>query len=184
MKCEGSYHAEQCTNVTQAVHENFRVEYQINIQPAWNAGERCRDISDICDNGEELGNAGILGWLGFGILSLGQCLLMAYVAMHKKRDMLMVLAASLASFLLAWVLLLYCWAVFANAVRSDVRCLIIDASRNGVVTASGAFGDIVHGQGSYSFAFVVASWVLATAVVGVVSHRLGGELVKRRGAKE
>merc|ERR1719221_683200 len=184
MKCGGSYHAEQCTNVTQAVHQNFRVEYQISNKPAWNAGERCRDISDICDNGEDLGNAGVLGWLGFGFLSLGQCLLMAYVAMHKKRDMLMCLAASLASFLLAWILLLCCWAMFANAVRSDVRCVIVDASGTGAVTATGAFGDIVRGQGSYSFAFVVASWALATTVVGVVSHRLGGELLKRRSAKQ
>lgn len=183
MGCGGSQHTEQCKNVTEAVQQSFHVSYRDTSEPAWIAGDRCRDVSEICDIDAELGQAGGFGWCGFGFFALGQCLLIAYTTMHKKRDVLRVLVASLASFLVAWILLLVSWAIFVSALHSNATCTIIDASANGAIIATGNFGEIINGQGSYSFAFVIASWVLATLVVGVISHRVCNEFAKKRNAK-
>jgi hypothetical protein len=166
--------------VTQAVQPDFQVRYSKTNELAWSGGGRCRALSEICDNAGELEKAGVFGWCGFGFFSLGQCLLMVYVMRYKKGDMLRVLAVSLASFSLAWILLLCCWAIFIGAVHADATCKIMDASDTGIVFADGKFGDIIRGQGSYSLAFVIASWVFATVIVGVISHRVCSEYAKRR----
>lgn len=48
----------------------------------------------------------------------------------------------------------------------------MDASATGAILATGSFGDIVKGSGSYSYAFVIGSWILTTLVVAVVGHRV------------
>jgi len=178
--CGGSDHATQCSNVTEAVHQNYQVTYVATSGLAWAAGDRCRDVSEICDNGARLGHAGGLGWSAFAFVALAQALLIAYAMWFKKRDMRAVLVGSLASFALAWILLLASWVVFVDIVSSEATCTIVDASDTGAIIASGKFGDIIHAKGSYSFAFVVASWVLLTLVVGILSHRVFAVLSKSR----
>lgn len=171
MDCQGSNHKEQCENVTKAVHQDFQVSYSASGGQAWSAGDICRDVSDVCDNGATLGHAGNFGWSAFAFTALGQSMLIAYCALNKSRDMFKVLVSSLASFVVAWVLMLASWATFANALGSETSCTVMDASTLGAVVASGPFGDIIMGQGSYSYALMIWSWILLTVVVGIVGHR-------------
>jgi hypothetical protein len=81
MKCGGELHTAQCTNVTKAVamEKNVKLAYQNEAVPAWVAGERCRDISQICDNGAKLEQVGGFGWCGFAFVGIAQILLIAYL---------------------------------------------------------------------------------------------------------
>jgi hypothetical protein len=175
MACGGAadMHKEQCTNVTQAVNQKFQVTYRDTKDLAWAKGDRCRDISEMCDNSSTLGRAGIFGWLGFVFAFLGQVLLLVYVFMGAKRpNLFKFMWGSLAAFFIAWVFMLVSWATFAGAVNGEATCTVMDASATGAVVASGNFGDIIHASGSYSYAFVIGSWLLTTIIIGVLAERI------------
>jgi len=172
MNCGGSLHTTQCANVTEAVHQAFEVVYQASSEKAWLAGDRCRDVSALCGNGDKLGQAGNLGWSGCAFAMLGQVLLIGFCTMRGKHNMFKALVGSLVSNGLAWILLLASWAVFTSAVAEETTCTIIDASDAGAVLASGKFGDIIKGEGSYSYALVLGAWCLMTLVVGVLVQRV------------
>jgi len=170
--CAGSAHAVQCTNVTAAVHVNYEVAYSTKTAPAWPAGSNCKAVSELCDNSSKLGQAGDFGWAGFVFIFLGQFLLMGQGSIGNKQRACKVLVASLASFCLAWTFLLVSFGIFATTLGSTATCTIMDASATGAILATGNFGDIVKGSGSYGYMFVIGSWILTTLVVGVVGHRV------------
>jgi len=175
MDCSGTVHKKQCNNITEAVHQSFPVTYKQSTSLAIAPGSRCRDVSDVCDNGAKLGNVGGFGWCGFAFSILGQILLLAFMA---KREKIKVLGASLACFFFAWIFLLISWAMFASLSNSSTSCIVMDASATGAVVASGNFGDIIKGWGSYSYAITVASWMLTTLVVAVLGHHFATEVSK------
>jgi len=82
-----------------------------------------------------------------------------------------VLVGSLASFCLAWIFLLVSFGIFASTMGSTATCTIMDASATGAILATGNFSDIVR-DGSYSYMFVIGSWILTTLIIGVVGHRV------------
>jgi len=183
MGCAGSLHSLQCNNVTEAVKPLYQVSYKSSTEPAFAAGNRCREVGEICDNGGSLSTAGAFGWCGFTFLSIAQLLLIAYGSMSKSPNKLKVLMASLANFSIGWICLLVSWAVFASAVSGKASCTVMDVSNKGLVTASGNFGDIINGSGSYSYLFVILSWLLTTLVIGVVTQKIYTEVKKKEGVK-
>jgi len=172
MACLGSQHEAQCNNVTAAVNPTYQVSYKSSTEPAWVAGDRCRSIGELCDNGATLQQVGGFGWAGFAFLAVGQILLVAYGAMGKKAIKFKVLVASVANFSAGWICLLISWAMFNSAVNTKATCTVMDASKTGVVVATGNFGDIINASGSYSYGMVIASWVLTTLVIGVIAQRI------------
>jgi len=182
MGCGGSQHKVQCNNVTNAVQPNYQVSYGSSTAPAWGAGDRCRSVGDLCDNGATLQSVGGFGWAGFAFISIAQILLVAYGTMGKKASKLQVLVASVAFFAIGWICLLISWAMFASTVNSKATCTVMDVSKTGAVVATGNFGDIINASGSYSYCFVVASWVLTTLVIGVIAHHLHSEIGKKKRA--
>jgi sodium-dependent phosphate cotransporter len=184
MGCGGSQHAMQCNNVTKAVQPNYQVSYGNSGEEAWAGGDRCRGVDEMCDNGATLSAAGALGWCGFAFSVLGQFLLLTYGSMGQKPSKLKVLIASLANFSIAWICLLVSWAVFASAVGGEATCTVMDVSASGLVIASGSFGDIINGVGSYSYLFVLLSWLLTTLVIGVLTEKVYKEVTKKDEAKQ
>jgi len=184
MGCAGSQHTVQCNNVTKAVQpNNYQVTYQNGAQPAWAGGNRCRGVGEICDNGATLSTAGAFGWCGFAFIFIAQFLLITYGAMGVKPSKLKVLIASLASFSIGWMCLLVSWAVFASAVSGKATCTVMDVSTTGLVTASGNFGDIINASGSYSYLFVILSWLMTTLVIGVLAQKVYTEVSKKADAR-
>jgi hypothetical protein len=180
MQCQGSLHKEQCSNVTNAVKPSYQVAYRSSAEPAWVAGDRCRSVGDMCDNDATLGKAGFFGWMGFAFLTLAQILLLAYRSMDRKDTKFKVLLGSLANFTLGWMWLLISWAIFASAVGSEATCVVMDASATGAVVATGNFGDIINASGSYSYAFVIASWIITSFVIVLMAQHVYTEAAKRR----
>jgi len=182
MGCAGSLHTEQCNNVTQAVKPAYQVSYKSSGE-TFAAGSRCRDVGEICDNGGSLSTVGAFGWCGFTFLCIAQFLLIAYGSMGKSPIRLKILIASLANFSIGWICLLVSWASFASTVSGKASCTVMDVSTNGLVTASGNFGDIINASGSYSYLLVILSWFLTTLVIAVIAHKICTEVSKKQGAK-
>merc|ERR1719253_858066 len=99
--------------------------------------------------------------------------------MGKMASKFKVLVASLANFSVGWICLLVSWAMFAGAVNNKATCTVMDASKTGLVVASGNFGDIINASGSYSFNMVIFSWILTTLVIGVIAQRVGADFKKK-----
>jgi hypothetical protein len=186
LQCSGGSHVDQCKNVTSEVHQNFEVTHKSSATPAWVAGDRCRNVADFCDSGikDKLGEAGFLGWVGFAVGCVAQILLVGYGTMNAKSpNKLKVLLGSLFNFFLAWLFLLISWAIFVGTLSNKATCTVVDASATGAVVATGNFGDIIMGSGSYSFAFVLASWMMLTPVLFVIAHRVLYEVREKKKPK-
>jgi len=137
---------------------------------AWEEGELCRDVSFLCTGVEtDIKTAGdlCLAGLVFAIIGLG--FLLVNVVRPKMESSLLV---SLASWALAWILLLASWAVFAGTVGKDAECKVEAESRKGVVIAVGKFGDIINSSGSYTFGVVIGSWLLSVVPIVLISLRI------------
>jgi hypothetical protein len=184
MGCAGSQHTTQCNNVTKAVQPNYQVSYETSGATAWTGGKRCRGVDEICDNSGTLSTAGVFGWCGFAFNVIAQFLLLTYGSMREKPSKLKVLIASLANFSIGWICLLVSWAVFASALSDKATCTVMDVSKNGLVKASGNFGDIINGAGSYSYLFVILSWILTTLAVGVLTQKVYTEFSKKAKAAD
>jgi hypothetical protein len=152
------------------VTRSFDVKYG-GSGNAWAAGEACRSLHQVCENASSIGHAGNLGVVGIILVALGQACLLSYQFMRKKRDMSKLLWVSSGAFALAWVMLLASWAVFAGALYRETTCVIVDVATRSAVTATGTFADIING-GSYSYGYVIFSWILLTAVLAVVVQRV------------
>ena len=75
-------------------------------------------------------------------------------------------------FSLAWVMLLASWTTFAGTISKDTTCIVEAESRTGAVMASGKFGDIINGSGSYTFGFVIGCWLLLPVTIALVAMRI------------
>jgi hypothetical protein len=170
--------------VTEAVQPNYKVSYENGGATAWAGGNRCRGVDEICDNDATLSTAGAFGWCGFAFIFIAQCLVLAYGSMGQKPSKLKVLIGSLANFSIGWICLLVSLAVFASAINGQATCTVMDVSAKGLVIASGNFGDIINGKGSYSYLFVILSWILTTLAVGVLTQKVFTEVSKKTDAAD
>ena len=171
LPCSGSLHAEQCSNVSSVVKATFEVTYGTGV--AWKAGDKCRPNNEILDEAVagSLANAGNLGVVGIITAVAGQTSLLSYLFLHGKRDMKKFLVGSLVCFALCWVFLLASWGVFAGALGSPATCKLIDESGTGAIIAKGNFGDIIN-SGSFSYGYVITSWVFTMPVMAFIGHKL------------
>jgi len=172
--CEGSLHDEQCKNLTKAVTFDFAVSYENadSSNNAWEAGDVCRPLSDVCDNSDKIGHAGNLASVGLVFTCIAQVLLLAYLFRRLKQDMSKCLIAATANFALAWIMLLASWATFAGAVSGDATCVIVDVTTRKAALAKGSFGNIINEQGSYCYAFIISSWILLTCILPLAVQRV------------
>jgi len=169
--CGGSGHESQCKNLTAAVSRDIVVSYS-NSGIAWSEGDACRPLNEVCDNAGTLGHAGNFAVVGLLAAVAGQICLLAYQFMRKSRDMSKILLGAAGAFAFAWVMLLASWAAFASAVGGETTCTIIDVTTRKAALVTGPFGEIINGGGSYSYGFVIFSWILLTAVLAVVVQRV------------
>jgi len=169
--CAGSSHNDYCQSVFDGATEvNYPFKYGTTGEVAWNEGAACRPNDAICSNSASLAHAGNLGVVGLIAAFAAQGLLLSYVFLDGNRDMKKFLQGSVAGFAACWVFLLASWAMFASALGADAECKVMDLSGNGAVIATGKFGDIV--QGSFSYNYVMYSWLLNTAILAVIIHRI------------
>jgi len=174
MNCGGSKHMEQCKNVTEAVYRPYQITYgPSNGALAWEAGERCKGVQDICDNSGSLKSAGDLGVSALVFHSIALTCLMVYCYTWKKRDMSKLLIASLALFWIAWTLLFVAWIIIAVISGKKATCLVEHISKTGAVWATGTFSDIVNGP-SYTFGCVVGAWILYFVTIIAIILRIFG----------
>merc|ERR1712224_761589 len=117
----------------------------------------------------DIETAGKLSVAGLVFAGLGLACLIVHA---MKLDFQKILFASLASWLLAWVLLLASWASFASIIGKDAECKVEAESRQGAVIASGKFGDIINGGGSYTYGYVCGSWVLSFVPIALIGLRI------------
>jgi hypothetical protein len=179
--CGGSGHEDQCRNLTAAVTRDLAVSYA-NSGIAWEAGEACRPLDEVCDNAGTLGHAGNFGVVGLLATTAGQICVLAYQFFRKGRDMSKALWVATGSFAFAWVMLLASWAAFASAVGGETTCTIVDVTTRKAALVTGTFGEILNG-GSYTYGFVIFSWILVTAVLAMVVQRVIAES-KSLGSKQ
>lgn len=171
--CAGTSHNHFCTKVFEAVQSDHRsFTYGTTGEVAWNSKGACQRNENICNNYLTLAHAGNLALMGILTAIVGQCLLLSYVFIHAKRDMGRFLLGAAVSFGACWVFLLAAWVVFANALGVDVECKIMAQSGKGAVIAVGKFGDIVEAGGSFSYHFIVCSWVLSLVILAILIQRI------------
>jgi hypothetical protein len=168
-QCGGSKHAEQCKNVTETVQRPYDVKY-MPAGNAWEKGELCRDVGFLCagvDSDIKAAADLSVAGLAFAACGLG-CLVTHTIRPHSQK----ILFASLASWILAVVLLLVSWAVFASTIGKDAECKVEAESGKGIVIASGKLGDIINGSGSYTFGFVIGAFLLSGLPTVLVATRI------------
>jgi sodium-dependent phosphate cotransporter len=175
-QCGGSAHEQQCVNVTNAVQRPYSVTYMdAGKGNAWEAGERCRDTAFLCSGVEEdVKTAGDLGVAGLAFSAFGLITLVAY---SMKQNLTTVLIASLASWIIASVLLLASWATFAGSLGKDAVCKVEAESLEGAVLAIGKFEDITNG-GSYTYGFIIGSWLLSFVPISLIALRIKDVLAR------
>jgi len=185
--CLGSSHQDFCQDIFDGLGTDYwTFKYGTAGDVAWTegdeasnaAGNACHPNEAVCNNAASLANSGNLAVVGLIAAFAGQFLLMAYVFMDGKRDMKKFLMSSVASFAACWLFLLCSFAVFASALGSDAECLVMHESGNGAVIATGKFGDILERAGSYSYDFIIISWVLTMAILAILVHRVATRRVK------
>jgi len=168
-QCSGSKHADQCKNVTETVQRPYTVKH-MPAGNAWEAGELCRDVGFLCAGVDgDIETAGKLSVAGLVFAGLGLACLIAHT---MRQNFQKVLLTSMGFWLLAWVLLLASWASFASIIGKDAECKVEAESRKGAVIASGKFGDIINGSGSYTYGVVCGSWLLASVPITLIGLRI------------
>jgi len=175
--CGGTLHKLQCQNVTDAVMRPYVVNYgpshvvgSADKTHAWKKGDRCRALSDVCDNSESIKVAGDVGVVALVCAIIGHVAVMTYNSMQKKRDMKMMLIFSLGSWCLTWLFCFVAWLCFFTASQEEATCVVEDVSGNGAVLAKGAFKDIA--SSSYTFGCVLGSWILSLVAIFAILARL------------
>merc|ERR1712196_317023 len=139
-------------NVTETVHRSYEVRH-MPPGTAWESGKLCRDVEFLCTGvADDIKVAAdlLVAGLAFALSGLG-CL----VAYSIRQNFQKVLFTSLFFWAIASILLLASWAVFAGTLGKNAVCKVEAESGDGIVMASGKFGDIINGNGSYTYAFVV-----------------------------
>merc|ERR1711990_60540 len=117
----------------------------------------------------DIGIAANLSVSGLVVAIIGLGLLVTY---SLKLERSIYLFVSLGFWALAWVLLLASWASFASILGKDASCKVEAESAQGVVLANGKFGDIINGSGSYTYGFVIGSWICTSVVILLIGLRI------------
>eukprot|EP00747_Dinoflagellata_sp_TGD_P161205 gnl/TRDRNA2_/TRDRNA2_178057_c0_seq9.p1 gnl/TRDRNA2_/TRDRNA2_178057_c0~~gnl/TRDRNA2_/TRDRNA2_178057_c0_seq9.p1 ORF type:complete len:897 (+),score=140.98 gnl/TRDRNA2_/TRDRNA2_178057_c0_seq9:156-2693(+) len=177
LKCSGSDHDLQCQNVTKTVHRAYDVAYGPANGLAWEGGEMCRDLGDICTEVDgPIKAAGDLSVAALVFAAIAQASVLVYSYQQDKTKLLMV---ACGLFSLAWVLLLASWASFAGTLGQDTTCIVEAESRLGAVMANGKFGDIINGgTGSYTYGYVIGCWCLLPVTIALCAMRIKSDLQK------
>jgi len=170
--CAGSSHGDFCDSMEASTADRYPFKYGTAGDVAWTAGEACRPNDAICNNGASLANAGNLAVVGIVAAFAGEFLLLAYVFLDGTRDMKMCLFGAAGSFAACWLFLLSSFGVFASALGADAECKVMDASGTGAVIATGKFGDIIEDGGSFSYNFLIYSWLLTMVILAAIIHRI------------
>jgi len=129
-------------------------------------------LDEVCENAGAIGHAGNFGVVGLLAAVIGQICLLLYLFLRKGRDMSKVLWGAAGALALAWVMLLVSWAAFASAVGGETTCTVVDVTTRKAALVTGSFGEIINGGGSYSYGFVIFSWLLLTVALVVVVQRV------------
>jgi len=176
--CSGDDHSLQCNNVTNAVHRPYGVKYGPSGALAWDKGDICRPVKDICTDVDGPIKIGAdLSVTGLASVIVGQTMLLAYSLKPELGNN--VLMASCLLFVAAWIFLLASWATFASTIGANASCIVEADSKNGAVIASGKFGDIINGSGSYTFGFVLGAWMLLSVTISLVLLRIKANLSQK-----
>jgi len=169
LACSGSKHATQCQNVTDAVRRPYTVQH-MPAGNAWKKGELCRSLDFVCTGVDgDIGVAANLSVSGLAVAIIGLGMLVMY---SLKLERSIYLFVSLGFWALAWVLLLASWASFASILGKDASCKVEAESAQGIVLANGKFGDIINGNGSYTYGFVIGSWICTSVVILLIGLRI------------
>lgn len=62
--------------------------------------------------------------------------------------------------------------MFAGTIGKDTECKVEAESNQGAVIAQGKFGDIINGGGSYTYGFVIGSWLLTFVPIVLIALRI------------
>jgi hypothetical protein len=167
--CSGSEHATQCQNVTDTVRRPYTVQH-MPAGTAWTKGEMCRSLDFVCTGVDgDINVAANLSVIGLAIAAIGLGLLVTY---SLKLERSIYLFVSLGFWAVAWVFLLASWAAFASTLVKDASCKVEAESAQGIVIANGKFGDIVNGNGSYTYGFVIGCWICTSVVISLIGLRI------------
>jgi len=180
MGCGGSMHEMQCRNITESVGLKKMVSYSYPADTAaadsaWKEGDRCRPVSEVCSNSGSLATAGGCGVAGGVFATLGLFFLVScsYIRNYGGvKDLIVSVLLACASFGISSLLLFISWVVFAAASGANTECTVPDMGGSGVVRVKGSFVEIINGRGSYTFAFIIVCWLLASSLTICTSHRL------------
>jgi len=169
--CGGALHREQCMNVSEAVAFNYDVAYQPQAALAWNEGEKCRPLKDVCDNHEDIMHAGNMGVAGLIMASIGQTLLLAYTFKHQSKDLTKLLWVAAGAWAVAWLMLLISFASFKSALDAETSCTVVDIVTQKAVRATGLFKNIMTVPG-FSYDFVWGCWIIVTLMAVPLWERI------------
>jgi hypothetical protein len=137
---------------------------------AWEEGKLCRDVDFLCAGvADDIKSAADLSVVGLVFAGVGLACVVAHAIRQNYQG---VLFASLAFWSLAWMFLLASWAVFAGSLSKTAVCKVEAESGNGAVIATGKFGDIIKGSGSYTFGYVIGAWFLSTVPIALIVLRI------------
>lgn len=144
---------------------------------AWEAGELCRGLDFLCTGVDgdikvaaDLAVAGLV-FAGAGLGSL--------IAYSSRQNTHIIVFASFALWVLASVLLLASWAVFTSTLGKDAQCKVEAESGKGVVVAAGRFSDIINESGSFTYGFVIGSWLVAFIPIVLIALRINDISTKK-----
>ena len=133
--------------------------------------ERCRDIEDVCPEGDLAGDfRAVAGCVVTSciLLFIGLVFLIAYTCTSKAAFGIYVTAGC---FTVCWILLLAGWVRVAALEDSTYTCMFQDeALRGGLVLIKGKLVYIT--MESYSWAFAIFSWGLMTISLATVLHHV------------
>jgi hypothetical protein len=159
---------------------------------AWKKGDLCRHLDFLCSGVEgDIKSAAELSVFGLIFASIGLTCVIAHAMRQNYQGVLFI---SLAFWVIAWILLLASWAVFAGSLGKNAVCKVEAESKKGAVIATGKFGDIINLSGSYTFAVVIGAWLLSFAPITLILFRInelrgvkqeaGSQLTQLRGVEQ
>jgi len=172
LNCGGGQHVKQCNNVTKAVRGMYDVQYAPSNGVAWPAGEKCRDIEELCPGMEEpFKVTGDLSVVGLVCVGVGLFTLLLYQFLNGKRDFSVALKVSLASLFCGWIFLFASFLKFSATLGEDATCIVEAENMEGAVWAHGRFSDI-FASGAYAYGFVIGAWALLMVIMLVLVLRI------------
>ena len=137
--------------------------------------ERCRDIGDVCPEGDLAGDFKAVGGCvvtACVLLFIGLVALIAYTCTTKAA---MAIYVTAGCFSVCWILLLAGWVRVAALEDSTYTCMFQDeALRGGLVLIKGKL--VYLTMESYSWAFAIFAWGMMTMSLAAVLHHVISKL--------